>query len=670
VAPICAAGGPNDGVPQVRSKPLGAAFQFDQVPIFDSGRAPRVEPGAVDLRPPATLRPLPGGANTRPLRSGLSFTGVPPGGRNAVQTDVPASVASAVGAFGTNLLRAALTARQPTPAATLPHELGLLSSMSGGERIAAQVRAPFERSFGYDLSPMRVHAGPAARKAASVFGAAAFTLGDHIVLGGGINMMSPGGQRIIGHELAHTVQSRLGGGSGRVSDPSWPSEREAERAAQAALGGRPYEIAMTAGDDLHQIAPWLILAGIGLVAGLVTWAASDSPEQNRARHAAGEADPTQELWTLVPLYGSVQQIRHAESYFQRVLGVGFLMLDFATLGSAGIAARALIRAPASLIRTVVTRQGGALVVREGGQIATEAAARQTATTFGREGGAIFASRSLAEAEMRQALQRGSLLVVTEGALNHSVIYAKNAAGQVLRIHGGPLRVLFEEAPRVMSPELTSSIARRTNAYIVVEMGQAAVSIEQAVATVQRSGFAWLRWLGGRPTSCGILQAALLEATGLPAETLARLVPVGGASARMLPITLLERAAAAGELRLVEGGVARIIGGTLTQGATLAAGGSLPLLTSSMMRFFVNEAVRPGPANAAGIRRPLSETDRFAQIIIRRFGRVLVGPASTVQAALPSIIPFWFVSSNEFQDSLRSSLIAAGMSPATARQIVP
>ena len=45
----------------------------------------------------------------------------------------------------------------------------------------------------------------------------------------------------------------------------------------------------------------------------------------------------------------------AESYFQRVLGVGFLMLDLATLGSAGIAARGMI---ARRRRSSVRRSGG------------------------------------------------------------------------------------------------------------------------------------------------------------------------------------------------------------------------------------------------------------------------------------------------------------------------
>ncbi|MGK8491354.1 eCIS core domain-containing protein [Nocardia asiatica] len=149
---------------------------------------------------------------------------------------VPDSVAATVGPIGADLLRAAL-APAPPETATAHGELG------AGEVIPASIRAPFERSFGYDLSPVRLHRGPVAQRAARSVEAAAFTLGDHIVLGGDLDLAGPAGRHVLAHELAHTVQGRLGsgsGGSGRVSDPSWPAEREAESAASAAVAGRDF----------------------------------------------------------------------------------------------------------------------------------------------------------------------------------------------------------------------------------------------------------------------------------------------------------------------------------------------------------------------------------------------------------------------------------------------
>jgi hypothetical protein len=575
--------------------------------------------------------------------------------------------------LGADLLRAAQTSERPvTPAPT--------NRLDGGEPVPASVRAPFERSFGYDFSPIRLHRGAAAQQAAASVRATAFTLGDHVVLGRDIDLSSTAGQHVLGHEFAHTVQARLGGsGAGRVSDPSWPAEKEAEKAGAAALSRQPHDIRESAGNDLHRIAPWLILAGIGLAAGLVIWAASDSPEENRERHAAGAPNPAEEVWALIPVYGSIQQIREADSYFQRVLGVGFLMLDCATLGTAGIAGKALIKAPGALIRTAIARRGAGLAVREGGEIATEAMAKETAATFTREGGALLASQAQAGNEMLSALQRGSLVVVTEGGLNHAAIYARNAAGQVMKVHGGPLRVLFETGAREAAASTGQTIAKRANAYLIIEAGETTVSIEQAVARVSESGPAALRWLGGNPTSCGIAQGALLEASGLPAATLSKLLPAGGAAGRMLPITILDQMAASGGLRFVEGGMSRIIGGTVIQGTLLGAGAVIGPMASVATRFLVSQALpdasetegaqadATGPGTAASGRT--RESDDAAIAMVARFGKSPAGPARSIRSAMPDVIPGWYVRSSDFHDSVGVSLIHIGMDPAIAREIV-
>lgn len=621
-----------------------------------------------------TIRPLPGGSGTRPLPQ--------PSGPAAVEPAVPASVEQTVGSLGTGLLRTALTSGAP---ATAP----ALGGLDGGQQLPREVRAPFERSFGYDLSPVRLHSGAAARRVTVEADAAAFSVGDHVVLGSGLDLSSAGGRHILGHELAHTVQSRLGGGrGGQISRPWWPAEQEAERAAAASVASRPYELTEGADDDLNRIAPWLILAGIGLAAGLVTWAVSDSPEENRRRHQAGAPDPSGDLWALIPVYGSIQQIREADSYFQRVLGVGFLMLDFATLGTAGIAAKALIRAPAALIRTAVARRGGALVVREGGEIASEAAARETAAAFTRQGGQLVASQAEATQQMFAALQRGALVVVTEGGLNHSAIFARNAAGQVMKVHGGPLRLLFQTGAREMSEGTAASIARRANAYAVVEAGETAVSIEHAIAQVQRGGPAALRWLGGNPTSCGLVQGALLEASGLPSATLARLVPQGAAS-RLLPITMMDHQMAGGALRLVEGGMGRIVGGTLTQGGLLTVAAAVGPVSSSLLRIVVTEGAGSGstssgdggssssghgegaPPNGASPAMRTAQSDDAAFRIVNRYGVFLDGHVDAIRADLTTtdLFPGWLVMSDQGRQSLAPSLVSAGVARSTAEAIV-
>ncbi|MDT5093772.1 MAG: hypothetical protein QOH60_3135 [Mycobacterium sp.] len=631
---------------------------------------------------PATVEPLPGGSGTRPLPSVPSLGAAPPPPPAGGSDPLPPSVAATVSGLGANLLRAAMSPKAPAPStAGAP-----LSSLGGGEPLPAEIRSPFERSYGYDLSPLRVHRGPVAQRAAEAANAAAFTLGDHIVVGGDLDLSGQAGRHILGHEVAHAVQGRLGPGSGfsgRVSDPSWASEREAERAAAAAASGQPYRITQASGPDLHRIAPWLILAGIGLIAGAIIWAASDSPEENQRRHQTGAENPADEIWALIPIYGSMQQIKEAESYFQRVLGVGFLMLDCVTLGSAGIAGRALLKAPGALLRTVATRQGEKLVIREGGEIATEAMLKETGATVSREGGTVLASQAAASTEMLDALKRGSMVVATEGGLNHAVIYARNAAGQVIKVHGGPLRVIFEEGGREISKKTTQSMAKKVNAYLIVEAAEAAVPIEEAVSQVSKGGPAALRWIGGNPTSCGIMQGALLEASGLSAETAGKLLPAGGAAGRMLPITILDQMLSSGRgLRIVEGGMSRIIGGTLIQGGVLGVGGAVGPTASTALRFIVNEATKdePGPDDSSGAVAPskdsanypdarTAESDGAAIAIVNKYGRVLVGPVSTVRAGLPDTVTGWLVSSPAFHQAVGKSLIHLGMAPETANAIV-
>ncbi|WP_158008858.1 hypothetical protein, partial [Enterovibrio norvegicus] len=91
--------------------------------------------------------------------------------------------------------------------------------------------------------------------------------------------------------------------------------------------------------------------------------------------------------------------------------------------------------------------------------------RETGEAFVREGGAVFATRTAATAEMMQALQRGAMILVTEGGINHAVMYARNAAGQLIKLHGGPLKLLFEVAPREITERAVAGMGQRVNAYV-------------------------------------------------------------------------------------------------------------------------------------------------------------------------------------------------------------
>jgi hypothetical protein len=94
----------------------------------------------------------------------------------------------------------------------------------GGDALPSAVRAGFEPRFGADLSGVRVHRDAEAATVARAIGARAFTLGNHIGFGTGQWAPgTPGGDHLIAHELAHTLQQ--GGaapaGAGAVQRSLW-----------------------------------------------------------------------------------------------------------------------------------------------------------------------------------------------------------------------------------------------------------------------------------------------------------------------------------------------------------------------------------------------------------------------------------------------------------------
>ncbi|MGH6964760.1 MAG: DUF4157 domain-containing protein [Phenylobacterium sp.] len=76
-----------------------------------------------------------------------------------------------------------------------------------GQPLDAQTRGYFEPRFGRDFSGVRVHADGLAARSAEAVSARAYTVGDQIVFGAGaFAPHHPAGQKLIAHELAHTLQ--------------------------------------------------------------------------------------------------------------------------------------------------------------------------------------------------------------------------------------------------------------------------------------------------------------------------------------------------------------------------------------------------------------------------------------------------------------------------------
>jgi hypothetical protein len=87
------------------------------------------------------------------------------------------------------------------------------TSLPGGRPLDRATRDFMEPRFGHDFSGVRVHTGAEAARSARSVQARAFTVGQDIVFGGG--EYAPGtnaGQRLLAHELTHTIQQGNRGG--------------------------------------------------------------------------------------------------------------------------------------------------------------------------------------------------------------------------------------------------------------------------------------------------------------------------------------------------------------------------------------------------------------------------------------------------------------------------
>ncbi|GAA4694658.1 DUF4157 domain-containing protein [Nocardioides conyzicola] len=78
---------------------------------------------------------------------------------------------------------------------------------ASGRELPPAVRQPFEDAMGADLSHVRMHTGPDVDAGSRSIGARAFTVGHDVFFGGGLpDTLRPDGQRVVAHELAHTLQ--------------------------------------------------------------------------------------------------------------------------------------------------------------------------------------------------------------------------------------------------------------------------------------------------------------------------------------------------------------------------------------------------------------------------------------------------------------------------------
>ncbi len=101
------------------------------------------------------------------------------------------------------LQRRAVSPAEPTTVPPIVHEV--LSSP--GQPLDAATRAYMEPRFGHDFSGVRVHVDAKAAESAQAVNALAYTVGKDVVFGAGYSSQGTvEGQKLLAHELAHTLQ--------------------------------------------------------------------------------------------------------------------------------------------------------------------------------------------------------------------------------------------------------------------------------------------------------------------------------------------------------------------------------------------------------------------------------------------------------------------------------
>ena len=168
---------------------------------------------------------------------------------------------------------------------------------SGGHAVPEHLQERFGAA-GADVSSVRLHTSETSARAAESVSARAYTVGQDVHFGAG--EYAPGtadGDRLIAHELAHTLQQADGGGSPQfwleISQPHDPAEAEADRVADAVLQGSGPLPTLSARGAQRKVMRWADPAAAEAVVRAIDAA---TPEQLGAIRVAlgdaeGSADP-------------------------------------------------------------------------------------------------------------------------------------------------------------------------------------------------------------------------------------------------------------------------------------------------------------------------------------------------------------------------------------------
>ena len=111
------------------------------------------------------------------------------------------------------------------------------------------MRERIESKLGADVGPVRIHTGRGAAESATELEAQAFTAGNHVVLGDGHqDVGSPGGERLLAHELAHVVQHQ---GPRQGGHQVGALEAQADHASESQASGLAATVAPVGAPGVH-----------------------------------------------------------------------------------------------------------------------------------------------------------------------------------------------------------------------------------------------------------------------------------------------------------------------------------------------------------------------------------------------------------------------------------
>jgi hypothetical protein len=223
-----------------------------KAPEFSPERAPQPSLGPSGRAPQASLLLLQSQAGNRALGDLLQAAGGEPPTlrRKCASCAAGAEPCASCREEDELLQRQALeggpaTQGGPSPSQQggLPDSVQAALSSPAGAPLDNGARSFMEERFQHDFSRVRVHTGETAARAAASLNAAAFTVGNSIWFGRQrYQPGSPGGLRLLAHELSHTIQQRGRAPSAQASllvgSLSDPAERAADRVADQALSGR------------------------------------------------------------------------------------------------------------------------------------------------------------------------------------------------------------------------------------------------------------------------------------------------------------------------------------------------------------------------------------------------------------------------------------------------